>query len=268
MVPEGSVEYDKWGNVVYLASLDGKGNLIRNPQTGWSYMKCEYDIKGNVLWKSFFDEKEKAVLCQDGFHKVVYTYTNADQIESISYFDTSEKPMSVLGYHKVLYKYDENDLCIENTYLGTTGKEKNNAYGYSKLVTTYTKDKIYRDRKYYTASGKLLYHEQYTNGSWGEVKNWQKDFADFADELPVDLGEDLGNLIIKSARIVNSSLVEIVMATPKSKYDMADSAIDIYKQALIPMIEYFKTELELPKNVIVKGILQDSKGRELLTVKK
>ena len=34
MVPEGAVEYDKWGNVIYLASLDGKGNLIRNPQTG------------------------------------------------------------------------------------------------------------------------------------------------------------------------------------------------------------------------------------------
>lgn len=268
MVPEGVCKYDKWGNMIYIASCDGNGNLISNPQTGWSYMKCEYDIKGNVLWKSFFDEKEKAVLCQDGFHKVVYTYTNADQIESISYFDTYEKPMLVLGYHKELCKYDENDLCIENTYLGTTGKEKNNAYGYSKLVTTYTKDKIYRDRKYYTASGKLLYHEQYANGSWGEVKNWQKDFADFADELPVDLGEDLGNLIIKSARIVNSSLVEIVMATPKSKYDMADSAIDIYKQALAPMIEYFKTELKLPKNIILKGILQDSKGRELLIIKK
>lgn len=268
MVPEGVVEYDKWGNIIYLASCDGKGNLIRNPQTGWAFTRSEYDNKGNIIWQSYFNEKKQAILCKEGYHKVVNTYTSSNKTETISYFDVSEKPILVYGYHKEQYKYDENNLCVELSYFGKTGKAINNDYGFSKLVFTYNKDHSVRDRKYYNAAGKMLLHEQYINDTWVEVKNWRKDFTDFADELPVNLGDDFGNLVIKSARIINSSLVEIVMATPKSKYNMADSTIDIYKQALAPLIEYFKTELELPKNIILKGILQDSKGRELLIIKK
>ena len=114
----------------------------------------------------------------------------------------------------------------------------------------------------------MLLHEQYINDSWVKVKNWQKDVSDFADELPLDLGENAGNLIIQSAKIIGSSRVEVVMVAPKSKYDMASSMIDAYKQALIMFTEYVKQQLEIPKNVIVKGILKDSKGRELSTVSK
>ena len=47
---------------------------------------------------------------------------------------------------------------------------------------------------------------------------------------------------------------------------MASSMIDAYKQFLTVFTEYVKQQLELPKNVTVKGILKDSKGRELSTV--
>ena len=42
--------------------------------------------------------------------------------------------------------------------------------------------------------------------------------------------------------------------------------IDAYKQALEMFTEFVKQQLEIPKNVTVKGILKDSKGRELSTV--
>lgn len=268
MVPEAVCDYDKWGNMIYVASCDGKGNLIMNPQAGWSYMKQEYDNKGNVLWTAYFNDKKKPMLCKDGYHKVVRTYTNSNNTESISYFDVDEKPMLINGYHKEVHKYDENDLCVEQACFDKTGKPVDCAAGFSKIVFTYNKDHSIRDRKYYSASGKMLLHEQYINDSWVKVKNWQKDVSDFADELPLDLGENAGNLIIQSAKIIGSSRVEVVMVAPKSKYDMASSMIDAYKQALIMFTEYVKQQLEIPKNVIVKGILKDSKGRELSTVSK
>lgn len=268
MVPEGVVEYDKWGNIIYLASCDGKGNLILNPQTGWSFMRSEYDYKGNTLWISYFNEKEKPMLCKEGYHKVVNTYTNSNKKETTSYFDVNDTPMLVNGYYREQCKYDENDLCIEIVYLGKTVKPVNNSFGFSKLVFTYNKDHSVRDRKYYAVSGKLILHEQYIDGNWIKVKNWQKDLSDFADELPLDLGDDVGNLVIKSAKVLGSSKVEVIMATPKSKYDMANSMIDNYKQFLNTFIGYLKQELEIPKNVIVKGILKDSKGRELFIINK
>lgn len=266
MVPEAITGYDKWGNIIYIASCDGNGNLIMNPQTGWSYAKQEFDNKGNLLWTAYFNDKEKPMLCRDGYHKVVNTYTNSNNSESISYFDVSEKPMLVNGYHKEQYKYDENDLCIELAYLGKTGKAVDNYYGFSKLVFTYNKDRSFRDRKYYSATGKMLLQEQYINGSWVKVRNWQKDVSDFADGLPMELGEDGGNLVIQSAKVVGSSRVEIVVVAPKSKYDMSDSMIYTYKEFLSLLTDFVKSRLDLPKNVTVKGILQDSKGRELSTI--
>ena len=101
--------------------------------------------------------------------------------------------MLINGYHKEQYKYDENDLCVELAYLGKTGKAVDNDYGFSKLVFTYNKDHSIRDRKYYSAAGRMLLHEQNINGSWVIQKIWQKDVSDFADKLPLDLGEDAGS---------------------------------------------------------------------------
>ncbi len=268
MVPEGVCKYDKWGNMIYLASCDGKGNLIPNPQTGWSIQKCEYDIKGNVLWISYFNEKEKPILCKDGYHKAVYTYTNSGKMETMSYFDTAGKAMLVNGYHKEIHKYDENDLCIEQKCVDTAGNPTNCFAGFSKVVFTYDKNQNYRDRKFYNAEGILFKHEQYVNGEWVKVKNWKKDVADFADELPTNLGDEAGNLVIQSAKVIGSSLVEIIIVTPKSKYDMTDSMINGYKEFLSMFTKYFKQELELPRTVTVKGVLKDSKGRILSSASK
>ena len=112
----------------------------------------------------------------------------------------------------------------------------------------------------------MLLHEQYINDRWVKVKNWQNDVSNYADTLPSDLGENVGNLVVQSAKVISSSRVEIVMVAPKSKYDMTSSMIDAYKQISEIFTEYIKQQLEIPKNVTVKGILKDSKGRELSTV--
>ncbi len=268
MVPEGAVEYDKWGNMVYLASLDGHGNLIKNPQTGWSVMRCEYDNRENQLWIAYYNEKDAPTKCKDGYHKQVNTYTNGNKQETTSYFDVDLKPTLVNGYHQERYKYDENNQCVELGYYGKSGSLVTCSYGFARITFTYNTDQSFRDRKYYSASGKMLLHEQYINGNWVKVKNWQKDVSDFADELPIDLGEDAGNLVIQSAKVISSSRVEIVMVAPKSKYDMASSMIEAYKQALEMATGYVKQQMEIPNNVTVKGILKDSKGRELSTVSK
>ena len=268
MVPEGAVEYDKWGNVIYLASLDGRGHLIKNPQTGWSFTKSEFDNMGNMLWTAYYDENEKPTRCKNGYHKIVNTFTAGNKQETESYYDTDGKPMNVNGYHQERYKYDDNNLCTEVGYYGKSGSPVNCSYGFHKITFTYNKDQSFRDRKYYNTAGKVLLQEQYVNGSWVPVKNWQKDVSDFADGLPLDLGDDGGNMVIQSAKVVNSSRVELVLTTPKSKYDMSSSMIDSYKSALEMFIPYFKQQLDIPRSVTMVGILKDSKGRELSKVSK
>lgn len=263
MVPEGAVEYDKWGNVIYLASLDGSGKLIKNPQTGWSVMRCEYDNRENQLWVAYYNEKDAPTKCKDGYHKQVNTYTVGNKQETSSYFDVDQKPTLVNGYYQERYKYDDNNQCIEYGYYGKNGNLVNCSYGFARMTFTYNKDQSPKDRKYYNAAGKMLLQEQMVNGAWVVVKNWQKDVSDFADELPMNLGDDAGNVTIQSARVLNSSRVELVMVTPKSKYDMSSSMLDTYSQVLDLFTAYFKQQLDIPRSVTVVGILKDSKGREL-----
>ncbi|MGN0033989.1 MAG: serine/threonine-protein kinase [Candidatus Limimorpha sp.] len=263
MVPEGAVEYDKWGNVIYLASLDGKGNLIRNPQTGWSYLRSEYDNKGNVLWISYFNEKQKAVLCKNGYHKVVNTYTNTSKIHTISYFNTNGAPMLVNNYHKQVNKFDDNDLEIENTYYDTKGKPINAYNRLHKVVMKYDKDNMLTERLGYDVNGIMQVHERIENGEWVKVRDWQKEVREyFGKELPLDFGEELLNLVLYSYNIKKSK-VEVLLKAPLSKYAMSNEDIETYTQLTELIIILLEEELDLPNNIKLTYILEDSKGREL-----
>lgn len=271
MVPEGVVKYDKRGNVIYLGACNGKGKLIYNPKNKYSYMEREYDNKDNVLWESYFNENKKPTLGKDGYHKVVYTYTESNKEETESYFGTDGKPMLVNGYHRTRYKYNDNNLCIEYVFLGKNGNPVNSTYGFSKLVWTYNDDHSYRDRKYYDVSGKVLLQQRYVNGDWVNKEtapDWRRNVEEVALDLPYDLGDDGGNLVIQSLKIVGSAKVELKIVSPKSKYEMADSAIENFKTFLPAFAENLKQELKLPRSVTLRVLFFDSKGRELFVINK
>lgn len=268
MVPEGVVKYDKRGNMVYLGSCDGKGKLIYNPKNKYSYLEREYDNKDNVVWESYFNENEKPMLGKDGYHKVVYTYTESNKNETESYFGVDGKPMLVDGYHQIRNKYNDNNLAIEYSFFGKNGNPVNSTYGFSKLVWTYNDDQSYRDRKYYDVAGKVLLQQQYVNGDWTTVVDWRKNVLDLADELPFDLGDDGDNLVVQSLKIIGSSRVELKIVSPKSKYEMADATIENYKAFLPSFAGELKLQLKLPRSVSLRVVFFDSKGRELFVITK
>lgn len=264
MVPEAEVKYDRWGNVIYLASLDGHGNLIMNPRTGWAYECMEYDNKENLLWSAYFDDNKNPEYCSDGYHKVVYTYTESNNKETESYFDKDGSPILYAGYHQCRYTYDENNLCIEICYYGKAGKMTDNDSGYSRVTFSYNDDQSFKDRKKYNAAGKMLQHEQYVNGSWSVVTNWQKSLSDyFSGKLPYDFGKDLDNLSIQSLNAVSSSRSDLIFVIPKSKYDMSNTMIETYTAAMEKYVGRIKENLKIPNTFKLVGVLKDSKGREL-----
>jgi hypothetical protein len=63
-------------------------------------------------------------------------------------------------------------------------------------------------------------------------------------------------------------MAEYVMVVPKSKYDMTNSSLNTYIEFLGNFTYYLKQQIDLPRNVVLRGILKDSKGRVLSTVNK
>ena len=265
MVPEAVCDYDKRGNQIYTASCDGRGKLINNPQTGWSYMRRAFDNQKNVLWTAYYNEEERPILCKDGYHKEMRTYTKSNKVETISYFNSSCRPMKLMGVHKLKYVYNENDQPLEESYWDEDGRAVNNDYTYHKIVLVYNKDNTPREQKFINVAGKVLLHQQLINNEWVEVKNWQRDVNRFADQLPYKMGEGDYSLSITSAKILNSNNVQFVVTMPKSKYEMSNAVIDNLKSFLNEFLKQRRKDLGIPSNVRVKGILKDGKGRIVST---
>lgn len=276
MVPEGFCKYDKWGNMIYLAAGDGKGNLIINPQTGWSIRRSEYDSRGNLLAESFYNEKDEPLISPaNKYFKAVCSYTREGKEREKSYYDTAGKPMlGADGYHKVLYEYNERAQTTKMTYLGTTGKPIDCKYGFHRVEWSYGPDNVMQYRKYFNASGKLLLTEKWNGTEWVSTTpvvapstGWQKEISDLQSELPMDLGENANYLVVVSFLQTGSNSCEITFKAPKSKYEMSQTELTGHQDNVKIVVNEYKKE-KLPSSVTLTGILFDSKGRKLYTIKK
>lgn len=246
MVPEGFCKYDKWGNMCYLASADGNGNLILNPVTGWCICRYEYNSRGNLLSESYYDKDDKPMAGNNGYHKVVAKYNAAGNITELAYLDTAGKPVPPSVYYaKVVYDYDE--------------------------------DGNYKTRKYYDNQGKLRLTEYWNGLQWTSGQssapaassaasggsNWQSQIKSLASELPLDLGDEANHLVVTSAKVIGKNACEMTFKAPKSKYEMAAEELQGYIASVKLLAGSFHSEGILPSGVSLRVILYDSKGRIL-----
>lgn len=272
MVPEGFCKYDKWGNLVYLASCDGKGNLVMNPQTGWSIKRSEYNIQGKVISESFFNERDKPMIYKsEGCHKMTYEYNKRGEKTVTAYFGTDNAPILVNGYHRDVYTYNEKGQWIENALYGKKGEKVNCTGGFHKILPTYDKEGNQVLRKYYRADGSLVGSTKWNGSEWVNVNHvssgWQQDVRDSNSQLPLDLGENAGHLVIISFQVTGGNSCKMTFKTPKSKYEMAASELSKYSEQVKTLVVKFKSE-NLPSDVMLVGVLNDNKGRSLYTYKR
>lgn len=269
MVPEGFVKYDKWGNMAYVAAGDGNGNLIYNPQTGCCITRYEYDSRGNVLITAFFDEKDKPMTNrQYGYHKAENDYTASGKEQSACYFGTDGNPVSCKdGYHKEVYDYNGQEQVIRISYWNTKGKAVDCSVGFHKIEQDYNDSGIAISRKYYSASNQLLLTQAWNGRDWVNEIDWGPSIRALDKKCPNSFGEDFGNIVLVSAKVTGNYSCSFTFKVPYSKYELSIENIESYKTTMNQVVAYYKQE-ELPSNVSVKGILYDSKGRELCKITK
>ena len=269
MVPEGLAGYDKWGNMCYIASADGNGKLINNPNLGCCIIRTEYDSRGHVLATSYYDENDKPVKStKQGYHKKQTTYTDTGKEETNSFFGVNDEPVNCPdSYHKEVYKYNEQDQQCEVTYWGTKGQAVN-AYGYfHKIQVDYNQSGIATTRRYYNASGQVILTQNWDGSDWVVVTNWQDDVRELNASCPIDLGDDFGNIKIVSAKVTGAKSCTLTFQIPLSKYEISPDKLELCKDLTGMLAEYVKDE-DIPSYVTVKAVLNDSKGRELCVVYK
>lgn len=278
MVSEGFCEYDKRGNMIYVAAGDGKGHLIINPNTGWCIKRSEYDSRNKLVEGSYYDENDKPLISRlDGYHKVIMSYTKAGNEKEKSYYDTAGKPMNGSdGYHREIHEYNDREQITALLYLGIKNEPVNNKYGYSKMEFVYNEEQEIQYRKYVDKKGTVLLTQKWNGKEWvnmdtasseSSAAGWQAEVKKLNSELPIDFGENTNHLVALSCKVTGSRSCEMRFKTLRSKYEMSESEITDYLNNVKLVIAEIKKG-NLPSGVVITGILLDSKGRELYTIKK
>lgn len=268
MVPEGMCKYDKWGNIIYLAAGDGNGNLIINPNSGWSVLRTEYDLKGNVLSESYFNEKDAPMLCREKYHKKTNRYTSFGEVEETAYWGVDGSPLLCSdNYHKEVYEYNSDQKIVRISYFDTKGKAVNCSSGYQSVKIEWDGNTA-TSRKYFAANGGSVYAESWNGSSW--VADRSTVLRNLMSEMnkvcPMDMGEDLGNMIYVSGKAVGGSSCHFYFKVPYSKYALSYERQAEYKDYaryfLSAMKELMAGEISM-SGISLVGILKDSKDREI-----
>ncbi len=284
MVPEGRTGYDTYGNINYLASCDGKGNLIDNPQIGASIIRMTYDVKGNQTECSYYDIEDKPVVSKKwGYHKAKSEYDKRGNQTEMAFFNAEDAPMinTSLGFHRKVTAYDDLNRMVSETIYDAAGKEcAFPGAGFSRAEYTYNDDTATASRvKLYSPSGALVSSMRWVNGNWvvdsgnsgqsaaapssgGDSSDWRAELRELQGQLPMNLGSDAGNLEFTSIDIKGANAVEFTFTAEESKYEMNKSLQKNYEDFIVTFANTIKSGF--PASVRITVRLLDKPGREVI----
>jgi hypothetical protein len=86
-------EYEK-GFEIKETRKDAKGQINRSDATGdgIAIIKKKFDERGNKISESYFDEKERPINNQAGYHRLLNTYSKDNMLLETAYFDNNDLP--------------------------------------------------------------------------------------------------------------------------------------------------------------------------------
>jgi hypothetical protein len=281
MVPEGLVKYDKWGNMNYLASADGHGKLIDNPQTGWSIRRWTYDIKGNMLEVAVFDKEDKPCIDkEDESHKITYAYNKQNQNIEARYY-SNPTDLRKTSYAIVKCQYDEHANLIEQRWFNYLDKAGNFLFNAVHRVTfSYDTQGNELYRKYYNVNNTLLLTEKKDKQTekWIVVSNstptpskyspsspsnWQENWQTVAGSCPYTIDSETE---IASVTLTSNGCLLTVRFIETSKYSITDDDLETQKNGARKLAQYLKKQSGMPSNVTLTLIGVDKAKRELFRI--
>lgn len=272
-VPEGFVQYDEWGNINYIASGDGYGNLIINPASGWAIKRTVYNRRGQTLEERYYDQNDKPMIEPSSkFHLIKYIYDERNNLQSESGYDTKEVPTLAYGVFMTTFSYDEFGRKITAAFFGVNEKPTNAENGIHKWCYTYDDFSSQSSRKAgYDKNGKLKISQCWNGESWvtettTTSTTWQNEVREIAKKLPLDLGEDAQHLTLCSWTVLSNTSTEVVFRIPNSKYNTSEQDMAFYQSTVEIFAQQFKSAL--PSGVHLNVVLQDTKNREIIKYRK
>jgi len=136
-------EYDQFGNVIQVKSLDNNGELCLS-WFGYSIGKLKYNDKGNVTETRYFGVDGEPCISNDGTAGFVSQYDDRGFEISRFYLDINDvftyyypTFSGISGYAGYRVEYDELGRCIEQRFYNPEGKLAETKQGYAIIKYVY-----------------------------------------------------------------------------------------------------------------------------------
>jgi hypothetical protein len=131
-------EYEK-GLEIKEIRKDTIGQINRSDATGdgIAIIKSKFDDKGNKITESYFDEKDRPINNQAGYHELLTTYSKDNMRLETAYFDINDLPgVDRDSVHAIHYKHDAIGRITEENLTGLSGNKMKNYNDEVYLVRT------------------------------------------------------------------------------------------------------------------------------------
>lgn len=117
------LEYDAQGRVKRYTHMDAKKMRMTLPKDSYCYYTQEYDVRGNCIKLSFFDDKDKPAMSRYGYATACYEYDENGNETAHYFLDAKGKPCVAAGFcARVEYGYDDQGNCVTERYKNAAGK--------------------------------------------------------------------------------------------------------------------------------------------------
>ena len=275
LVPENVYRYDRLGNRNYIANMDGNGNYIVDPKTGWAISKLEYDLNGNCTGEYYFDKNEKPVLSKEGYHAIIKKYNKSgDEIEN-AYYGKNNEPINVEGVHKLVCEYNSKGYIKQWAYFNKQGNAADYAGLFHKLVYTYDSNgTTAKKRVYYNSGGAVLLTQVWNGSEWTNLANsssnksgnWKSAIDEANRECPYYLDEDTyAGAQVRAFTYTNTKVYGTIVLS-RSKYEISKAQNQNLKIVAEELGKAIRKEV--PQSVSIEIVVKDSRDRVLHTIRK
>lgn len=93
------------------------------PNTHYCYTVREYDARGNKTKFSYYDDKDKLAMTDEGIAMICYEYDENGNETTRTFYDAKGKPCVMNRYcSRLEFAYDDQGNCISERYKNTDGK--------------------------------------------------------------------------------------------------------------------------------------------------
>ncbi len=142
--------YDSYGNEVAYPHYNQDHERINRGPYGYLHGMCEftYEPQGDLamgldtaIVQVYKDAEGQAITDPGGLYKAIYHYNELRRFAGVSYFDTSNQPMSIGGFHRSRYAYNAKGDLTEIRYFDASGNPAIQSDGSVGLTINYNQQR-------------------------------------------------------------------------------------------------------------------------------